>query len=137
MIEQIGVFTPEQARQLWQDYLTRTQSNPQLQQNYPQRRPPLEFIPRFKRAVADADVTAPADSLATMTTFTFYFLRLESDGTSVIDDSIGSFTGYNNDPEFTAERGTLIWVTTIDGRWLPGYSGCAPQNALITALDAL
>lgn len=44
-IEQIGVFTPEQARQLWQDYLTRTQSNPQLQQNYPQRRALFETSP--------------------------------------------------------------------------------------------
>jgi len=135
-IEQIGVFTPEQARELWQDYLTRKQSNPQLQKNYPQRRPPQEFIPRFKRAVAAEDVTAPASSLVAMTTFDFYFIRLQNDGTSAID-SDGPYTAYNNDPDFTCERGTLLWVTTLDGRWMPGYAACSPQSALITALDAL
>jgi hypothetical protein len=38
MAEQIGFFTPEQARELWQDYQTRKQLQPQLQQNFPRRR---------------------------------------------------------------------------------------------------
>ena len=35
----IGVFTPEQARMLWQDYLARQQLPPQQTQHFPQRRP--------------------------------------------------------------------------------------------------
>jgi len=38
-MDSIGVFTPEQARELWQDYQTRKQLNPHVQHNYPQRRP--------------------------------------------------------------------------------------------------
>jgi hypothetical protein len=38
-MDQIGVFSPEQARTLWQDYLSRQQLQSQLTRNYPQRRP--------------------------------------------------------------------------------------------------
>jgi len=38
-MSEIGVFTPEQARLLWQDYQTRKQLPPQVSQSYPQRRP--------------------------------------------------------------------------------------------------
>ena len=37
-MSEIGVFTPEQARLLWQDYQTRKQLPPQVSQSYPQRR---------------------------------------------------------------------------------------------------
>ena len=38
-MDSIGVFTPEQARLLWQEYLSRQQLQSQLTKNYPQRRP--------------------------------------------------------------------------------------------------
>lgn len=38
-MDRIGAFTPEQANTLWQDYLTRQQLQPRLQNNYPDRRP--------------------------------------------------------------------------------------------------
>ena len=41
----IGVFTPEQARLLWQDYQSRKQLQPSLQYNFPQRRPVDEVSP--------------------------------------------------------------------------------------------
>ena len=41
----IGVFSPEQARTLWQDYQRRQHLDPQLSQNYPQRRPIDEVSP--------------------------------------------------------------------------------------------
>lgn len=41
----IGVFTPEQARTLWQDYQRRQQTNPHIQNNYPQRRQIDEVSP--------------------------------------------------------------------------------------------
>lgn len=37
-MDDIGVFSPEQARALWQDYQTRKQLTPQVSQNYPVRR---------------------------------------------------------------------------------------------------
>jgi len=44
-MDEIGVFTPEQARTLWQDYQTRRQLQPHVSQNYPQRRPVDEVSP--------------------------------------------------------------------------------------------
>ena len=41
----IGVYTPEQARLVWQDYLRRQTLTPQISQNYPQRRPIDEVSP--------------------------------------------------------------------------------------------
>jgi hypothetical protein len=38
-VTSIGVFTPEQARMLWQDYLARQQLPAQQTQHFPQRRP--------------------------------------------------------------------------------------------------
>jgi hypothetical protein len=38
MADEIGAFTPEQARLIWQDYQTRQQLVPQISQNFPQRR---------------------------------------------------------------------------------------------------
>jgi len=37
-VNEIGTFTPEQARLLWQDYQERRQLQPQLTQNFPRRR---------------------------------------------------------------------------------------------------
>lgn len=42
---EIGVFTPEQARMLWQDYQTRRQLQPKVSQNFPQRREVLDVSP--------------------------------------------------------------------------------------------
>lgn len=37
-MSEIGVFTPEQARLVWQDYLSRQQLAPPIRENFPQRR---------------------------------------------------------------------------------------------------
>jgi hypothetical protein len=58
-MDDIGVFSPEQARTLWQDYLTRQQSQPQTQANYPQRRPIDEPSPHRVFVRNDADEECP------------------------------------------------------------------------------
>lgn len=44
-MDKVGVFTPEQAREMWQWYLSQKQLAPQLQKNFPQRRPIDEVSP--------------------------------------------------------------------------------------------
>ena len=135
-MDAIGAYTPEQARELWQDYLSRRRQNPQTQQNYPIRRPIEEFRPRTRRATINEDLTAPTSPLAAMTSADLYFINLLDDGTSELDDS-GPYTVYNDDPDFTCERGTLLRVEWLGGRWMIYWAACAPNDALITALDAL
>jgi hypothetical protein len=58
-MDDIGVVSPEQMRALWQDYLTRQQSQPQTQANYPQRRPIDEPSPHRVFVRNDADEECP------------------------------------------------------------------------------
>jgi len=59
-MDEIGVFTPEQSRLLWQDFLKRKQANSQLQANYPQRRPIDEPSPHRVFVRNDSGETCPA-----------------------------------------------------------------------------
>jgi len=59
-MSEIGVFTPEQARLLWQDYQSRQQLAPHLAQNFPRRRIEDEPSPHRVFIRNDADETMPA-----------------------------------------------------------------------------
>jgi len=59
-MESIGVFTQEQARQLWQDYQSRQQSQSHAQANYPQRRPIDEVSPHRVFVQNNSGETCPA-----------------------------------------------------------------------------
>jgi hypothetical protein len=59
-MDQIGVFTPEQARELWQDYQSRKQLNPQVSKNYPERRPIDEVSPHRVFVKNTSGETCPA-----------------------------------------------------------------------------
>jgi hypothetical protein len=60
MADEIGVFTPEQARLIWQDYQTRQQLAPQISQNFPQRRLIDEPSPHRVWVRNDSSETIPA-----------------------------------------------------------------------------
>jgi len=60
MADEIGVFTPEQARLIWQDYQTRQQLVPQISQNFPQRRIVDEPSPHRVWVRNDSGETIPA-----------------------------------------------------------------------------
>lgn len=57
---EIGVFTPEQARMLWQDYQTRRQLQPKVSQNFPQRREVLDVSPHRVFVKNTTDEVIPA-----------------------------------------------------------------------------
>lgn len=59
-MDSIGVFTPEQARLLWQDYQTRRQLQPHVTQNFPQRRPIDEVSPHRVFVKNDSGEEIPA-----------------------------------------------------------------------------
>lgn len=59
-MDSIGVFTPEQARLLWQDYQTRQQLNPVVSKNYPQRRQNDEVSPHRVFVSNESGETIPA-----------------------------------------------------------------------------
>ena len=130
-MDDIGVFTPEQARALWQDYQRRQQLTPQTSQNYLQRRPIVESY-RHRPAVIGSALTAPVSSLAVATSCTVYFLELQTNGTQVLNET--AYTAYNDDPEVTAEVGTYCRLEFLNGRWMIYYLGCDLQAALVAVL---
>ena len=130
-MDDIGVFSPEQARTLWQDYQRRQQLAPQISQNYLQRRPIVESY-RHRPAVIGSALTAPASSLAVATSCTVYFLELQTNGTQVLNET--AYTAYNDDPEVTADVGTYCRLEFLNGRWMFYYMGCDTQAALIAVL---
>ena len=127
----IGVFTPEQARTLWQDYQRRQQFDPQISQNYLQRRPIVESY-RHRPAVIGSALTAPSSSLAVATSCTVYFLELQTDGTQVLNET--AYTAYNDDPELDAAVGTYCRLEWLNGRWMIYYLNCDTQAELIAVL---
>lgn len=58
-MDAIGVFTPEQARLLWQEYQNRKQLEPHVQHNYPQRRSIDEVSPHRVFVKNSEDETIP------------------------------------------------------------------------------
>ena len=127
----IGVFTPEQARTLWQDYQRRQQLDPQISQNYLQRRPIVESY-RHRPAVIGSALTAPASSLAVATSCTVYFLELQTNGTQVLNET--AYTAYNDDPEIEGDVGTYCRLEWLNGRFMIYYIACETQAALIAVL---
>lgn len=127
----IGVFTPEQARTLWQDYQRRQQLAPQISQNYLQRRPIVESY-RHRPAVIGSALTAPASSLAVATSCTVYFLELQTNGTQVLNET--AYTAYNDDPEIEGDVGTYCRLEWLNGRFMIYYIACETQAALIAVL---
>jgi len=117
-IEQIGVYTPEQARELWQWYLTCKQSNPQMQKNYPQRREVIEHRPRHLQVKLREDLLAAVDSwtdpsYATATVFEKY------DGTDNMRPRTqhAVITIVNRFENISVEAGTYCKAEWIDGEW--------------------
>lgn len=127
----IGVFTPEQARSLWQDYQRRQQVTPRISQNYPQPRPIVESY-RHRPAVIGSELTAPASSLVAATSCTVFFLELQTNGTQVLNET--AYTAYNDDPEMSASAGTYCRLENLNGRWMLYYISCETQDALVAVL---
>jgi hypothetical protein len=130
-VDDIGVFSPEQARTLWQDYQRRQQLAPQISQNYLQRRPIVESY-RHRPAVIGSALTAPASSLVAATSCTVYFLELQTNGTQVLNET--AYTAYNDDPEIEGDVGTYCRLEWLNGRFMIYYIACETQAALIAVL---
>jgi len=127
MAQEIGTFTPEQARLLWQDYLQRQSLKPSLQSNTRDRRPiPQSTLLRTGATIGT--ITAATSALDGETTFSFALLQKNSAGD--LEDTGERLTGTNRDATLTALDGTLVYVGQVDGEWRPFWVGCEPDPDL-------
>ena len=87
---------------------------------------------RAKAAVIGSTLTAPASSLAAMTSCTIYFLDVQPDNTRVLN--VEEATAWNDDPEVEAAVGTYCRVERLDNRWMIYYLNCDTQAELIAEI---
>lgn len=121
-MDDLGSFTPEQARALWQDYLSRQQLNPNASQNLPQRR---EIVHTERRLQGKLDGTlAAASSFASgPATATMSVWRKNSAGN--MEDSGDNITVVNRLPNSEAiTSGTIVQAEWLDGEWRIYVSDC-------------
>jgi hypothetical protein len=117
-IERIAAISPEQARALWQWYLTCTQANPQQVQNYPQRREVVEHHPRRLQVKLREDLLAAVDSwtdpsYAQATVFEKY----NSGDNMRPRTQHPIITIVNRFENISVESGTYCKAEWIDGEW--------------------
>ncbi len=127
MTQEIGTFTPEQARLLWQDYQSRVQLQPSLQNNT-RGRPPLPQSTILRTGATIGTITAATSALDGETTFSFALLQKNAAGD--LEDTGERLTGTNRDATLTALDGTLVYCAWIDGEWRPFWVGCEPDADL-------
>lgn len=127
MSVEIGTFTPEQARLLWQDYQQRVQLKPGLQNNT-RDRPPLPQATILRTGATIGAMDAATAALDGAVEFEFALLQKNSDGD--LEDSGERLTGTNRDATLSALDGTLIYVAHIDGEWRPIWVACEAEDPL-------
>lgn len=127
MSEEIGAFTPAQAHLIWQDYQSRHQLNPSLQNNT-RNRSPLPPSTLVRTGATIGAITAATAALDGETTFSFALLQKNADGD--LEDTGTRLTGTNRDMTLTALDGTLVYCAWIDGEWRPFWVGCEPDADL-------
>ena len=127
MTQEIGTFTPEQARLIWQDLQQRLALKPGLQNNTRDRQP-LPPVTVLRTGATIGTITAATSALDGETTFTFALLQKNAAGD--LADTGERLTGTNRDMTLTALDGTLVYLALIDGEWRPTWVGCEPDPDL-------
>ena len=126
-MDDIGVFSPEQARTLWQDYLTRQQSQPQTQANYPQRRLIVERSNRRLQVILTTDLFAAVNTKRDPSTATARILVKKPDGDLTL--STRSITVVNRFQHISVDAGTYAKAEWIDGEWQLYAADCAAGDS--------
>lgn len=116
-MDEIGVFTPEQAKMLWQDYLTRRQ-NPT-----PKSYPVIERSSRRLQVILLADLFAAVNTKRDPSTATARILRKKSDGDLTL--STDEITIVNRFQHISVDAGTYAKAEWIDGEWQLYAADCA------------
>lgn len=105
-MNEIGVVSPEQMRQLWQDYLSRQQLNPQVSQNYPRRMPIDEVSPHRAFVKNASGETCPAYGCLQITG-----VEIVGGRTVITIDKPSDLTGeYLFNSQFSIAAGACGWA---------------------------
>lgn len=123
----IGAFTPEQARLLWQDYQSRKQLQPNLTQNYPQRRPVVDRSTRRLQVIFSNDLAAAVNTKRDPSTATARILRKKTNGDLTL--STEEVTVTNRFKHISITAGTYAKIEWMDGEWQPYAADCPSEES--------
>ena len=128
-MDAIAALTPDQARKLWHDFLSRQQLHPNLTNNYPQQRPVVDRSTRRLQVVFETVLAAAVDTKRDPSTATARILRRKADGD--LTSSCDSITVTNRFTNISIDSGTYAKVEWIDGEWQPYAADCAGGSVSI------
>lgn len=111
----IGIFTPEQARMLWQDYLSRQQLTASVSKNLPQRRQSVERTTRRLTGKLDGELVVATNFSTTPATATMSVWFKNKAGN--MEDSTHDITVTNRMLFVSLPVGIIVQAEWIDGEW--------------------
>ena len=121
-MEYIGVFTPEQARQLWQWYQTAKQLPA-----YSNHRPAIEAVDRKYCVILDAALAVATNSKTGATSCLATIC--DWSGTAYVESNpVRQITVYNHSESTAYAIDTFGFTKTIDGHWW-FFGDCAAMAA--------
>jgi hypothetical protein len=126
-MDAIAALTPDQARKLWHDYLSRQQLNPHLTSNYPERRPVVDRSTRRLQVILSGDLMAAVNTKRDPSTATARILRKKTDGDLTL--STETITIVNRFTQISVDAGTYAKAEWIDGEWQLYAADCPGGSA--------
>jgi hypothetical protein len=126
-MDAIAALTPDQARKLWHDYLSRQQLHPNLTNNYPQQRPVVDRSTRRLQVILTTDLVAAVNTKRDPSTATARILRRKTDGDLTL--STDSITIVNRFTQISVDAGTYAKAEHIDGEWQLYAADCPGGSA--------
>lgn len=118
---EIGSFTPEQARMMWQDYLSRRQTPT------PTSYPVIERTTRRLQVILSADLFAAVNTKRDPSTSEARILRRLSNGDLSL--STDTITIVNRFLHISVDAGTYAKAEWIDGEWQLYAADCATGSS--------
>lgn len=125
MTDEVAFFTPEQARALWQFYLTYSQLNPAISKNQKQERQPVFATSPEVAVILDADLGVATDSKTGATSAAATVLRWNATSEEY-EETGASVTVWNHSEhsEFLAD--TFGFYRVINGHKV-FFGDCEPM----------
>ena len=120
---QFAMFSPEQARVLWQDYLQRQQTD----QNNTRNREPIYPPAVFQWAVLNASIAAASNAATTPASATAELVIKNGDGDLLLSGE--TITVFNRFESISLAADTLCMVMKMRGEWHLAAADCAPLVA--------
>ena len=127
MTDEVAFFTPEQARALWQDYLSRQQLNPSISKNQKQERQPVFATAPDVACVLDEALSVASNSKTSADSATATICR-RNPTTGQYTETTDTLQVWNHSESKSFAEDTFGFARMINGHWV-FFGDCEPMAA--------